>query len=177
MADLKITSMTSLAAATANEDVLHIIDDPTGTPINKKVTVGEMLNALKAPVELAAGAVSITEALHSGRISIIPDQSSAGALTLPVPKPGMVFRFHYGGAAIDAENTTIAPVGDEFFNGSLAFYDRANNTTSVVVSDNAADDLITLINPENFEVTCTAVSTTEWHISGYVNADTAPTIA
>ena len=52
MADLKISNMTSAAAGTALEDVLHIIDDPTGTPINKKVTVGEMLNALKAPVVL-----------------------------------------------------------------------------------------------------------------------------
>ncbi len=102
----------------------------------------------------------------------------ANALGFGSPRSVGVSQTSFGArAAIDAENTTIAPVGDEFFNGSLAFYDRANNTTSVVVSDNAADDLITLINPENFEVTCTAVSTTEWHISGYVNADTAPTIA
>jgi hypothetical protein len=58
MADLKITNMTSLAAGTANEDVLHIIDDPSGTPIDKKVTVGAMLNALSAPVTLAVGAYS-----------------------------------------------------------------------------------------------------------------------
>jgi len=177
MADLKISNMTSAAAGTALEDVLHIIDDPTGTPINKKVTVGEMLNALKAPVELATGAVAITAALHSHRISITPDQGSGGALTLPTPEGGEVFRFHYGGAAIDAENITIAPPTGVDYEGSLAFFDRDGNATSVVVSDNDADDLITLINPENFEVTLTAVSTTKYHISGYVNSDTAPTIA
>ena len=75
MADLKISNMTSLAAGTAREDVLHIIDDPAGTPINKKVTVGDMVNALAAPVSLAAGAITITEALHSGRMLIVPDQT------------------------------------------------------------------------------------------------------
>ena len=177
MADLKVTNMTSAAAGTVREDVLHIIDDPSGTPINKKVTVGEMLNALSAPVVLAAGAVSITEALHSGRISITPDQGSGGVLTLPVPVAGQVFTFHYGGAAIDAENITIAPVGDEFFNGSLAFFDRDGNATSVVVSDNSADDTLTIIKPENFDIVLTATSTTKYHISGYVTSATAPTIA
>ena len=177
MADLKVTSMTSAAAGTALEDVLHIIDDPTGTPINKKVTVGEMLNALAAPVALATGAVTITDALHGGRISMVPDQASGTpSLTLPTPIVGMVFRFTYVGAAIDAHDTAIVPPTGVDYEGSLAFFDRDGNATSVVASDNDADDTITLINPENFEVTLTAVSATKYHISGYVNSDTAPTI-
>ena len=178
MADLKISNMTSLAAGTAREDVLHIIDDPAGTPINKKVTVGDMVNALAAPVSLAAGAITITEALHSGRMLIVPDQTGNSAYTLPVPKPGLTFRFTYGGAAADASDTSIATVGGaEFFSGSLAFADTDGNAFSVVVSDNTADDLLTLITPRNFTVVCTGVSATEWHLSGFVSSVTAPTIA
>ena len=115
MADLKITSMTSAAAGTALEDVLHIIDDPTGTPINKKVTVGEVLNALAAPVTLAVGDLTLTEEVHGGRMSIIPDQTSSSVITLPTPKAGLVLTFTYGGAAADAQNSAIQPAGDGFF--------------------------------------------------------------
>jgi len=178
MADLKITSMTSAAAGTANEDVLHIIDDPTGTPINKKVTVGDMLNALAAPVALATGAVTITEALHAGRISMIPDQASGTpSLTLPTPIVGMVFRFTYVGAAVDAHNTLIVPPAGVDYEGSLLFYDRDNDTTSVVFADEATDDTLTIIKPENMDIVLTAVSTTKYHISGYIASATAPTIA
>ena len=106
MADLKITGLTSIAAAAAREDLLHVIDDPTGTPANKKVTIGEMMNALHAPVKLSAGTQSLTEAAHAGRMLIVPDQAANSILTLPTPKIGMSFNFTYGGVADDASNNS-----------------------------------------------------------------------
>ena len=178
MADLKLTALTSIAAATTRADLLHVIDDPSGTPINKKVNIGDMMNSLSTPVKLTAGTQALTEATHAGRMLIVPNQAGATVLTLPTPKIGMDFRFTFGGIAADAQNTAISAGTDNslFFLGSILFSDT-DNAHSVVYSDNAADELITLVTPFNFDIRCVGISATTWQVSGYCLSATTPSIA
>ena len=46
MADKKITALTDLSTGIAGADLLHVVDHPTGTHINKKVSVTNFINNL-----------------------------------------------------------------------------------------------------------------------------------
>ena len=52
MADKKITALTDLGDALASVDLFHIIDDPSGTPINKKVTAEDVFNNIPSWIGL-----------------------------------------------------------------------------------------------------------------------------
>jgi hypothetical protein len=46
MADKKMTDLTDLSTAIASDDILHVVDDPDGSPINKQVSVFNLFGNL-----------------------------------------------------------------------------------------------------------------------------------
>jgi hypothetical protein len=60
MADKKITALTDLGDALAAADLFHIVDDPSGTPINKKVTAADVFNNIPSFISFKDTAQTIT---------------------------------------------------------------------------------------------------------------------
>ena len=186
MADKKITALTSLGTASAREDLLHVVDDPSGTPINKKVTIGEMENALRAPIILDASAEALTEATHGGRHMFQSDVAGDIIVTLPTPKAGLTFRVSsYNLTAADGHDVRFQIAGGGtglFFQGGVIFHSTITTNTNSqvnlgVYTDNNSNDFLNIITPEHFDVTFVGHSATLYLVTGHVVSAATPSFS
>ena len=60
MADKKVTALTDLGDNLASVDLFHVVDDPSNTPINKKVTAEDVFNNIPSYLGLKQTSQSIT---------------------------------------------------------------------------------------------------------------------
>ena len=60
MADKKITALTDLGDALATADLFHVVDDPSGTPINKKIAAEDVFNNIPSFLGLKQTSQAIT---------------------------------------------------------------------------------------------------------------------
>ena len=93
MADKKITALTDLGTALANADLFHVVQDPSGTPINKKVSTSNVFNNIPTYIGLkqtaqtlsAGGAASVTTA-----VTLVDATSGTVAVTLADGTDGQI---------------------------------------------------------------------------------------
>jgi hypothetical protein len=73
MADKKVTQLTALTAP-ANTDLLLIVDDPSGSPVSKKIELGDVFGETAQTTfqTIKLGSVANTEFVTGGTFKITP---------------------------------------------------------------------------------------------------------
>ena len=94
MADKKMTALDNLGTSLAVEDLFHIVDDPSNTPINKKVTAKDVFNNIPTFIGLTSTSEALTStstAINTTSAITEVDQSGgATALSMADGTNGMI---------------------------------------------------------------------------------------
>jgi hypothetical protein len=149
-----------------------IVKNETTGAITEIATLGT------APVALADGDVTLTNATHSGRALIVPDGAQDNTYTLPAPVAGSYFTFVYGGGAADGTDFIIDTGSDtNFFIGGVTFHDTDDGAVSVVFSDGNSNSKLQVNVPAAAQIHVMGLDSTNWQIWGAAVGATAPAFA
>lgn len=85
MADKKITQLTDLGDALASEDLFHVVDDPTGTPINKKITTENVFNNIPTWLGLNSTSEALTASGSTAPINLTSAVTEVNATSTTAP--------------------------------------------------------------------------------------------
>jgi len=132
MADKKITALTDLGTTLENADLFHVVDDPAGTPINKKVSAKNVFNNISTWIGLKQDVQAVTT---NGAIDVISaittiDATSGNiAVTLSAGSDGQIKTII--NVSTSGSNTiTITP--SSLNGGSTVNIDAAGRTVMLI---------------------------------------------
>jgi len=149
MADKKITALTDLSTGVAGADLLHVIDDPAGTPINKKVSVTNFINNLPSFIGFSNSVEDISDGTQtaisvSTALTLLQTAGSNATTLADGTVTGQIKIIVHDTDGGSTECTPADPMGYAYLNlvvvGDTAALIWAGSAWAVLASHNAASD-------------------------------------
>lgn len=127
-----------------------------------------------SPVLLTDANVTLSNAVHGGRVIVVPAITANRTISLPDPSAGVYFKLIYGGAAEETENLIIDSGSDtNFFIGGVQHLDTNADNVSVY-ADGDSNSILTLTDFGIMEINILAKDDTNWYVWGNIVSATAP---
>ena len=108
MADKKITALTDIGIDIAATDVWMVIDDPLGTPVNKKMTVSNFTPYLPYYLGFSQAAQAITAAGAVDVVSAVTTINTSAAIALTLAA-GTTHQVKFITMILDTGDATLTP--------------------------------------------------------------------
>ena len=137
MADKKMTELDNLNTGIASEDLLHVVDSPDSSPVNKKVSVEDFMGNQNKTMSSTDSAghehIRSTITVGSSSTTYSGDIAPISALVSATPaSPGAVVTNVYGAKIIaNAGISTLNTVATSVFAGAYIEADITNGVGSV----------------------------------------------
>lgn len=133
MADKKITALTDLGNGIAAEDLLHVIDDPSGNPVNKRISVANFFNNVPTYIALddTVHVVDTTvEAVNVTASITHIDTSTAGGAHAGALADGTNGQIKIITMIADGGNSVVTPANANGFS-TITFADVGDTATLI----------------------------------------------
>ena len=150
MADKKITALTVMnGSEVSGTDILHVVDDPSGTPVNKRLAISSLFENI--PTHLAINdlnAVSASGSINDGGVVVVDADSISANMALTLSDSSDVGEIKIVVIATDPASThDVVLTPSTFNNGStITFTDKGDSCILIWLgSSNGGWNLLTNI--------------------------------